>query len=198
VYLVLRFGLASGLRPVADGGFGAPLAFGDSGRIRVAEKNSPKYVEVRTLRRSPRLRAIQARLAVVVAAAERRLASFDGERYEALGAPPAVLLDDRGVPRVLTPTGVAEILAQFPDVRKAFPFAPNVGRHLLATAGAERGVDPGAMEQQLGHGRLWREADNRFAMADLVQQEADFAALASTVERAFGLPPLDGAGEEGA
>jgi hypothetical protein len=181
VWLQLR----TGVRPLRGGVETVPES-PDPDRVRVAEKPSPRRVEVRTLRQTAALAAMRVELRRARDAA-RRLPSFDEAAYQELGSPLLFFLTADGVPERVTPSAVRRRLRDFPALAETFPFPLNVGRHVLETLLGEAAVDRDVIDYGLGHVRKWREAVGRFSAADLPRLEGAFAEQVEQIAARIGL-----------
>jgi hypothetical protein len=183
----LMFLLASGARPIRDERLSAALESPHPSRLRILDKQSPQYVEVRTIRRHPFLRELGHELERARHEATT-LPSFDLLRYEELGCPLLFFLEPDGRPVGATPGTVRDVLER--DATVAFPYPLNAGRHLLETVLAEAGADRPAQDYSLGHQRRWREGLNRFSAGDLTFMEGHFAEHVQQVIERYGLEVL--------
>lgn len=183
----LIFLLVSGARPIRDERLSAALESPHPTRMRILDKRSPQYVEVRTIHRHLFLRALGDELEKARRDATT-LSSFNHLAYEELGYPLLFFLEQDGRPVGVRPGKVRDILER--DVTLAFPYPLNAGRHLLETVLGEAGADRLSLDYALGHQRRWREALNRFSAADLPFMEWHFAEHVQRVIARYGLEVL--------
>lgn len=183
----LIFLLVSGARPIRDERLSAALESPHPSRLRILDKQSPQYVEVRTIRRHPFLRALGHELERARRDATA-LPSFDHLGYEELGCPLLFFLEQDGRPVGAKPGTVRDVLER--DAAGAFPYPLNAGRHLLETVLGEAGADRPTQDYSLGHQRRWREALNRFSAGDVTFMEWHFAEHVQQVIQRYGLEVL--------
>lgn len=188
-YAYVVFQLLSGARPLRDGRFSEALASPHPERMRLADKQSGRYGEVRTLRRRADLNALRWEVEQACRFAHD-LPSFQVEVYETMERPLLFFVNWDGKPVAADPREVRRRLDEVPEVGEAFPWPLNVGRHLCETALGEAGADREGKDFGLGHTRRWTEALGRFSVADVPFLESDFARHAAAITTQCGLEIL--------
>jgi hypothetical protein len=148
---VLLLYLGTGARPSGAEAFSANVATAHPTRLRLADKNSPRFFEVRTLRRTALVTAVCHELRAAQEHARYRLPHFAKRAYAQLGRPLIFFLDRDGTPVHATAQEIRRRLDAWERLAAVFPFPLNVGRHRLETWLGEHPADWDAKDYALGH-----------------------------------------------